>query len=76
MEEKVLEILREVNEELLIYTGNNMLEDGLLNSLTFVSLVSELEDAFELEFDAGLLKEEYFGNKERIIKTIKELLSN
>lgn len=74
MEEKVLEILREVNEELLTYTGNSMLEDGLVNSLTFVSLVSELEDAFELEFDASLLTEEYFGNKERIIKTIKELL--
>lgn len=74
MEEKVLEILGEVNEELLTYTGNNMLEDGLVNSLTFVSMVSELEDAFDLVFDASLLNEEYFGNKERIIKTIKEVL--
>ena len=74
MEEKVLNILAEVNEELLTYTGNNMLEDGLVNSLTFISMVSELEDTFEIEFDASLLEEEYFGNKDRIIKTIKELL--
>lgn len=74
MEEKVLNILAEVNEELLTYTGNNMLEDGLVNSLTFISMVSELEDTFEVEFDTSLLEEEYFGNKDRIIKTIKELL--
>lgn len=74
MEEKVLNILAEVNEELLTYTGNNMLEDGLINSLTFVSMVSELEDAFDIEFDTSLLEEEFFGNKDRIIKTLKELL--
>ena len=33
MEEKVLKILAETNEELLTYTGSNMLEDGLVNSL-------------------------------------------
>jgi len=75
MEEKVLKILAEVNEELLTYTGNNMLEDGLVNSFSFVTMVSELEDAFDIDFDPTLLEEEYFGNKERIIKTIKELLA-
>ncbi len=74
MEEKVLKILADINEELLTYTGNNILEDGLVNSLSFVTMVSELEDAFDIDFDASLLEEEYFGNKDRIIRTIKELL--
>lgn len=74
MEEKVLNILGEINEELLTYTGNNMLEDGLVNSLSFVTMISELEDAFDIDFDASLLEEEYVGNKDRIIKTVKELL--
>jgi len=76
MEEKVLKILADVNDELLTYTGNNMLEDGLVNSLSFVNLVSELEDAFDLDFDASLLEEQYFGNKDRIIQTVKELLED
>lgn len=75
MEEKVLHILAEINEELLTYTGGNMLEDGLVNSLSFITMVSDLEDAFDLEFDEVLLEEEYFGNKDRIIQTIKELLA-
>ena len=75
MEEKILKILAEVNEELLTYTGNNMLEDGLVNSLTFVTMVSDLEDEFDIDFDSALLEAEYFGNKDRIIQTIKDLLS-
>lgn len=75
MEEKVLNILEEINAELLTYTGNNMIEDGIVNSFSFISMVSELEDAFDLDIDPALLEEEYFGNKDRIIKTIKELLA-
>ncbi len=75
MEEKVLKILAETNEELLTYTGSNMLEDGLVNSLSFVTMVGDLEDTFEIDFDPALLEEEYFGNKDRIIQTIKELLA-
>ena len=75
MEEKVLKILAVTNEELLTYTGSNMLEDGLVNSLSFVTMIGDLEDAFEIDFDPALLEEEYFGNKDRIIQTIKELLA-
>ena len=75
MEEKVLKILAEPNEELLTYTGSNMLEDGRVNSLSVVTMIGDLEDAFEIDFDPALLEEEYFGNKDRIIQTIKELLA-
>lgn len=75
MEEKVLKILAEANEELLTYTGSNMLEDGLVNSLSFVTMVGELEDVFDIDFDPAILEEEYFGNKDRIIQTIQELLA-
>lgn len=75
MEEKLLKILADIDEELLTYTGNNMLEDGLVNSLTFITMVSEIEDTFDLDLDPSLLEEEYFGNKDRIIKTLKELLA-
>ena len=75
MEKKVLHILAEINEELLTYTGSNMLEDGLVNSLSFISMVSDLEDAFDIEFDENFMGEEYLGNKDRIIQTIKELMA-
>ena len=44
MEEKVLEILEEYCEEALDYTGDNMMEEGVIDSFTVINIVSELED--------------------------------
>lgn len=74
MKDKILAILEEVNEELLTYAGDNMLEDGIVNSFTFISMVSEIEDEFDIEIDESLLEAEYFGNKDRILKTVESLL--
>lgn len=76
MEEKILAILKETNEELLTYVGKNMLDDGLVNSFSFISLVSDLEDEFGIEIDESLMEAQYFGNKERIILTIQSLLED
>jgi len=76
MENKILDILQATNEELLDYTGDNMLDDGLVNSFSFISLVSDLEDEFGIEIDESLMEAEYFGNKDRIIATIKSLMED
>ena len=52
MEEKVLEILEEYCEEAIGYTGDNMMEEGVIDSFTVINIVSELEDAFDIEIDA------------------------
>ena len=75
MDEKILEILKDVNEELLTYTGDNMLDDGIVNSFSFISLISELEDEFDIEIDEEYYEAEYMGNKDRIISTIMMLTS-
>ena len=74
MEEKILEIIASINDELLEYEGNNMLEDGIVNSFSFISLVSELEDEFDIDIDEDLLDAKYFGNKNRIIETVKSII--
>lgn len=75
MEEKLLKILAEIDEDLLTYTGDNMVGDGLVNSFSFITMVSQIEETFDLDLDPTLLEAEYFGNKDRILKTIKELLA-
>ena len=74
MENKVLEILGNVNEELLTYTGSNMVNDDIIDSFELISLISQLEDEFDIEIDAQDVTEENFGNKDRIIALIKGLL--
>lgn len=74
MKEKILEILGEVNEQLLEYTGDNMLKDGLVDSFELINIIGELEDAFEIEIDASYVIEKYFGNKDKIIALMSMLL--
>lgn len=73
MEEKVLELLKEIDEEILEYEGENLFEEGLLDSFLVIDLVSELEEAFDIEIDAKYVLEENFRTKENIIGLVKKV---
>ena len=75
MEEKILEILTEVNDEIANYDGDNMFDAGLLDSLQTVELISELEEAFDVEIEADCLIEENFKSKEAIASMMKSILN-
>ena len=71
---KVLEILEEYCEEALDYDGDNMMEEGVIDSFTVINIVSELEDAFDIEIDAKYVVAENFRNKEAIIELVRQLM--
>lgn len=48
MEEKVLSILKEIRPEFDFEESDNFVEDGYLDSFDIVTLVSELETAFDV----------------------------
>lgn len=73
MEEKVLEVLEEYCEEALDYDGDNMMEEGIMDSFTVINIVSELEDVFDIEIDAKYVVAENFRNKETIIELVRRL---
>ena len=74
MEAKVLEILAEINEEILEYDGDSLVESGLLDSFQIVDLVGMLEEEFDIEIDAELVVVENFETKEAIIKMLEGIL--
>ena len=74
MEEKILKIIEEVNPDVLSYTGDNMMEDGTIDSFEVIDIVAALEEEFGIEIDASLVVAENFANKETIIKMMQGLL--
>lgn len=74
MEQKVLEILAEINEDILEYDGDSLIEDGLLDSFQVVDLVGMLEEEFDIEIDAELVIVENFETKEAIMNLLKGIL--
>ena len=74
VEEKIFELLKEMDEEILNYDGNNLFEAGLLDSFVVIDLVTELEDAFDVEIDARYVLEENFRTKDNIVSLMKRLM--
>lgn len=74
MEQKIFEILAEVNDEILDYDGDNLIESGLLDSFQIVDLVGMFEEEFDIEIDAKLVVVENFRTKEAIIKMLEGIL--
>lgn len=75
MREKILEILADAEEDILTYEGDNMMEDGIINSFAVIELVSDLEDAFDIEIDAKYVVAENFANKETIIALVEKIVN-
>ena len=64
MEERILKILEENCEEVIAYEGDNLLEDDIIDSFTIISIISDIEEEFEIEIDAKYVIAENFKNKE------------
>lgn len=73
MEKKIMELLKEIDEGILSFDGENLFEAGLLDSFLVIDLVANLEDAFDIEIDAKYVLEENFKTKENIVKLISML---
>lgn len=74
MKEKILKILGEENEDILNYTGENMMKEGVIDSFEVIDIVSELEEAFNIEIDAKYVIPANFANKETIIALVEKLI--
>lgn len=68
---KIIDILRDVNEDILTYSGEDMFEDGVIDSLELMEIVGNVEDEFEIEIDAEKLVAENFANMKTIIKMLE-----
>lgn len=74
MEEKILNVLAEVNEDIVSFDGDNLFDAGILNSLQAVDIVAELEDALDIDIDAKYVVEDNFRTKEAIIAMVKKIV--
>lgn len=75
MEDRIIEIMTEINEDILSYTGPNLVNDEIIDSFELISLISRLEEEFDIDIDAKYVDEKNFGNKDKIIALLRNLLN-
>ena len=71
--EELLEILRELKPGVKFEGQTRLFDDGILDSLDVVSLVSEIDDAFDVEISVVDLRPENFNSVEAMMALIERL---
>ena len=71
--EELLEILQELKPGVKFEGQTRLLDDGILDSLDVVSLVSEIDDAFDVEISVVDLRPENFNSVEAMMALIERL---
>lgn len=74
MKEKVLAILQEVKDDVDFAVSTSLLKDGLLTSLDIISLVSELNDAFDITVPVAEVVPKNFDSVDAICAMVQQIL--
>lgn len=74
MKEKILEVLRENNEEIVEDMDRDLLASGILDSFDIVRLVVDIEEAFSLQIDIDLIIPDNFRTANSIIRLMESIL--
>ena len=70
---ELLEILNEIDDIIDYETETGLIDDHLLDSFAIISLVSELEDAFDISIDAAEMTPENFNSAANLWKMVERL---
>jgi acyl carrier protein len=71
--EKLLEILRDVRPDVDFGNETALIDDGILDSFDVVSIISELDNEFDVQVRINELDPENFNSAESIWNLVQEL---
>ena len=73
MKERILEILANALPQIDFTASDALVDDGILDSLSIVTLVSELSMEYGVLFDMEKLMPENLNSIDAIVETVKSL---
>lgn len=73
--EKLLELLKSVRPDVDFENETALIDDGILDSFDVVSIISELDDQFDVQIRITELDPENFNSAEAIWKLVQALKS-
>lgn len=71
--EKVLEVLQEIRPDIDFQKETTLIDDGFLDSMDIVSIISELNDVFNIGIRVSELNPENFNSAKSIYEMCKKL---
>jgi acyl carrier protein len=73
MQKRILEILDSISPDVDFVSEKKLIDDGLLDSFDIVSIISELNDEYNISIRVTELKPENFNSVEAILNLVEKL---
>lgn len=73
MKERILEILLGIRPDIDFENETELMDGGLLDSFDIVSIISDLNDEFDISIRITELKAENFNTLDAIVKLVEKL---
>lgn len=72
MKDKVMEILKDIREDIDFENCGALIDDGILGSLDIVAIVGEFNDEFDVEISVEDLLPENFNSVDAMVEFISK----
>ena len=72
--EELLEALKRANSKIDYMSSDKLVTDKIIDSIDMTSILSELEDTFDIEIDMEYIVPENFDSVEAMWNMVQELL--
>ena len=69
--QKLLEILRDVNEDVDFENETALVDEGYIDSFDINVIIAALDEAFDIHIEVGDIEPENFNSAEAILATVK-----
>lgn len=73
MRQELIEILEEIRPDVDFENEENLITDGIIDSIDVVSLVGEIDDAFDVQIHVEDLIPENFNSVDAILALIERM---
>ena len=69
----IVEILNDIDDEILEFDGENLIDEGIIDSFTIMEIVTEIEEKFNCKIDPDDVTEEHFKSLDAIVTFVETL---
>lgn len=70
--DRLLELLKRIMPEVDFESSSNLIDDGVLDSLDIVSIISEIEEEYKIEIDPNEIDPDNFQSAVTMLKMIEK----
>ena len=73
MKDRILNILKEMDDSIDYASETELIDDKVIDSLTLTALISELESEFNIEIDMDDIVPENFNSVDAMVELVERL---